>query len=124
MNHTSDILLEKLLPENSKYFFEDNNWIIQTSDPDITSRGETLEQSIKNYWAQWGMDALDSLLSTPDDELRDYKRVLRSIAYDYIELSHDKAAYQRDVYVRKAKGILDKYSRITSPPISIIERDF
>lgn len=124
MSHTSDILLEKLLPENSKYFFEDNNWIIQTSDPDITSRGETLEQSIKNYWAQWGMDAHDFLLSERENELREYKRVLASIAYSYIELSLDKAGLQRDEYVKKTKEILNKYSNITSPPVSIIERDF
>lgn len=121
---TNNILLEKLLPENSKYFFENNKWIIQTSDPDITSSGKTLEQSIQNYWAQWGMDAADFLLSDRENELRDYKRALQSIAYSYIEMSIDKAGFQRDDYVKKAREILDKYSSITSPTISIIERDF
>jgi predicted RNase H-like HicB family nuclease len=121
---TNNILLEKLLPENSKYFFEDNNWIIQTAEPDITSSGKTLEQAIQNYWAQWGMDANDFLLSDRNNELREYKRVLRFIAYGYIEMSLDKAGYQRDEYVKKAKEILNKYYSIASPPISIIERDF
>lgn len=121
---TNNILLEKLLPENSKYFFEDNVWIVQTAEPDITSSGKTLEQAIQNYWAQWGMDANDFLLSDRNNELREYKRVLRFIAYGYIEMSLDKAGYQRDEYVKKAKEILNKYSSITSPPISIIERDF
>lgn len=121
---TNNILLENLLPENSKYFFEDNNWIIQTSDPDIVSSGKTLEQSIQNYWAQWGMDAADFLLSDRENELRDYKRALQSIAYSYIEMSIDKAGFQRDDYVKKAREILNKYSTITSPTISIIERDF
>jgi hypothetical protein len=121
---TNNILLENLLPENSKYFFEDNNWIIQTSDPDIVSSGKTLEQSIQNYWAQWGMDAADFLLSDRENELRDYKRALQSIAYSYIEMSIDKAGFQRDDYVKKAREILNKYSSLTSPTISIIERDF
>lgn len=120
----TDILLENLLPKNSKYFVENNIWIIQTSDPDIVASGNTLEQSIQNYWAQWGMDAHDFLLSERDNELREYKRVLRSIAYSYIELSLDKAGLQRDEYVKKTKEILNKYSTITSPPVSIIERDF
>lgn len=120
----TDILLENLLPKNSKYFVENNIWIIQTSDPDIVASGNTLEQSIQKYWAQWGMDAADFLLSERDNELREYKRVLRSIAYSYIELSLDKAGLQRDEYVKKTKEILNKYSTITSPPVSIIERDF
>ncbi len=127
MNHTVNIDIQKLLPENSKYFFESNTWIVQTFDPDITASGRTIESAIQHYWAQWGMDAYDSLMSAPneDSELSDYRMTLRKIAYSYIELSHDKAAYQRDDFVKKAKETLEKHRKnISSPPVSVIERDF
>ena len=126
MNHTVDIT--KLLPPNSKYFNEQGKWIVQSIDPDIVASGDDLETAIQNYWVQWGMDAYEHLIAVKTDkdhELEDYKRLLRLIAYSYIELSHDKAAYQRDDFVKKAKETLEKYRKIySSPPVDIIEIDF
>lgn len=126
MNHTVDI--EKLLPPNSKYSNEQNKWIVQSVDPDIVASGDSLEEAIQNYWIQWGMDSYEHLIAVKTDkdhELEDYKRSLRSIAYSYIELSHDKAAYQRDDFVKKAKETLEKYRKlVSSPPVDIIEIDF
>jgi len=126
VNHTVDIT--KLLPPNSKYFNEQGKWMVQSDDPDILASGDDLETAIQNYWIQWGMDTYEKLIAVKTDkdhELEDYKRSLRFIALSYIELSQDKAAYQRDDFVKRARQTLDKYSKIyRSPPVGIIERDF
>lgn len=128
MNHTVNIDIKKILPHNSKYFVKNEKWYIQSIDPDILASGDNLETTLQNYWIQWGMDTYENLTSVKtdkDNELEDYKKTLRSMAYSYIELSHDKTAYQRDDFVKKAKEILEKYRKpISSPPISVIERDF
>jgi 7-keto-8-aminopelargonate synthetase-like enzyme len=95
-----------------------DDWVKSHREMDITTRllyWAQNEDMIDQYYTQRGKDLLEAeeeiqklrKLEAEIARLKQYERTVRFIANDYLELSYDKAQWQRDDWRKRCIKVIE-----------------